>query len=160
MARPELGALLNAASSGLSTLGDRVLKPLDVTSAQWKVFVVLARRGDCRVSDLVRVLEHDQAAVSRLVARMERAGLVRRKDDPLDARVGVVSLSPLGRKTFQRCDDTLRVVMAAVERPVEAGERAELRRLLSKLAAGVDAALEQHAVRPRRRRAQGVKDIV
>lgn len=50
----DFGALLNAASSGLSTLGDRVLKPLRVTSAQWKVLVVLARRGPSRVSDLVQ----------------------------------------------------------------------------------------------------------
>lgn len=147
MRNQDFGGLLNAASSGLSTLGDRVLKPLKVTSAQWKVLVVLARRGDSRVSDLVAVLEHDQAAVSRLVGRMERSGLVRRADDPDDARVGVVSLTKTGERTYQRCEEKLRAVMGSLQRALKASEQAELRRLLMKFTTAIDAALEQQTAR-------------
>lgn len=138
----DFGALLNAASSGLSTLGDRVLKPLRVTSAQWKVLVVLARRGPSRVSGLVQVLEHDQAAVSRLVTRMELAGLVVRRDDPKDARAGAVALTPRGRRTYERCDETLREVMGTLQRSLKPREQRQLRELLTKFTAAIDAALE------------------
>jgi DNA-binding MarR family transcriptional regulator len=137
----DFGALFNVASSKLSALGDRVLKPHGVTSAQWKVLVVLARHGDCRVSELVEVLDHDQAAVSRLVTRMERSKLVRRSDDPDDARAGFVSLTPTGRKTYQRCDKELRVVMGELESTLKVRERAELRRLLTRFTAAVEAQL-------------------
>lgn len=138
----DFGALLNAASSGLSTLGDRVLKPLHVTSAQWKVLVVLARRGPSRVSDLVQVLEHDQAAISRLVTRMETTGLVARRDDPDDARAGVVVLTPRGEKTYHRCDEKLRAVMGSLQRSLKPREQQVLRELLTKFTAAIDAALD------------------
>lgn len=144
MANPvqDFGALLNAASSGLSTLGDRVLKPLRVTSAQWKVLVVLARRGPSRVSDLVQVLEHDQAAVSRLVTRMELAGLVARRDDPNDARAGAVTLTTHGRKTYQRCDEKLREVMGSLQGSLKPREQQHLRELLTKFTTAIGAALD------------------
>jgi DNA-binding MarR family transcriptional regulator len=147
MPQPELGGLLNAAASGLSTLGDRALKPLKLTSTQWKVLVVLARRGDSRISDLVRVLNHDQAAVSRLVARMERAGLVRRASDPDDARAGRVSLTARGRTAYQRCDTVLRSVMNHLQSALRPAERAELRRLLIKFTGAIDSALDQRPPR-------------
>lgn len=151
MPNQDFGGLLNAAAAGLSTLGDRVLRPLKVTSVQWKVLVVLARRGDSRVSDLVAVLEHDQAAVSRLVGRMERSGLVRRGDDPDDARAGVVSLTARGQKTYQRCDEKLRAVLGTLERSLKPTEQAELRRLLTKFTTAIDEALEQRPVHRNRR---------
>jgi DNA-binding MarR family transcriptional regulator len=138
----DLGGLLAAASSGLSTLGDRVLRPLTVTSAQWKVLVVLARQGPARISHLVNVLDHDQAAVSRLVSRMERAGLVRRRVDPGDARAGVVTLTALGRRAYQRCDQTLSVVMRRLERSMSSREQAQLRRLLTSFTRAIAAELE------------------
>lgn len=147
MAQPDFGGLLNAAASGLSTLGDRALKPLKLTSTQWKVLVVLARRGDSRISDLVRVLNHDQAAVSRLVARMERAGLVRRASDPDDARAGRVSLTARGRTAYQRCDAVLRSVMKHLQSTLSPTERAELRRLLIKFTDAIDSALDQRPPR-------------
>jgi len=148
MERPvqELGALLHAASTRLSTLGDRVLKPLNVTSAQWKVLVVLARRGDLRVSVIVETLQHDQAAVSRLVTRMQRAGLVRRLDDPGDARAGVVQLTAKGRATYQQCEARLRAVMDGLEHSLSPDERVRIKALLVRLTAAIDEALTQWPV--------------
>ncbi len=150
MLNPELGALLNAAASGLSTLGDRVLKPLKVTSAQWKVLVVLARQGPARVSELVARLQHDQAATSRLVARMEVAGLVRRIDDPNDARGGVIELTPRGQRAWVACDARLREVMADLEQQAGTRRSRPLSEHLAHFADAVSKALEAPAPRTRR----------
>lgn len=147
----DFGALLNTASRRLSAVGDRVLKPHKVTSAQWKVLVVLARNADSRVADLVEVLDHDQAAVSRLVTRMERAGLVRRRADPADARAGFVSLTAAGRKTYTRCDDLLRAVMNGLQTSFSSDELADLRRLLTKFTQAIDAELDRPVRRVRLR---------
>lgn len=143
----ELGALLHAASSRLATLGDRVLAPLKVTSAQWKVLVLLARHGDLRVSMIVEMLQHDQAAVSRLVTRMKRTGLVRRRDDPNDARAGVVQLTAMGRTTYHRCEARLRAVMGGLERSMKPAERVLLKSLLSRFASAIDDSVKKRTVR-------------
>jgi len=143
----DLGALLHAASAGLATLGDRALKPLHVTSAQWKVLVVLARLGDLRGSRLVSVLKHDQAATSRLVMRMEAAGLVRRREDSADARAGVISLTRKGRAAYQRCDARLRAVMGGLERTLGQTEQRMLRMLLERFTDAIEAALGARAAR-------------
>ncbi len=148
----DFGALLNSASRRLSALGDRVLKPHNVTSAQWKVLVVLARNEASRVADLVEVLDYDQAAISRLVARMERVGLVRRRADPADARAGFVSLTPAGRETYTRCEQKLRAVMRTLQTSFTSNEFADLRRLLSKFTLAIDAQLDTPAPRARSRK--------
>lgn len=141
-----LGALLHAASTRLATLGDRVLKPLKVTSTQWKLLVVLARHGDLRVSAIVEVLQHDQAAVSRLVARMARAGLVRRRGDPTHARASVVQLTARGRATYQRCEALLRKVMGRLERSLRPSEHERLKASLVRFNAAIDDALKRRPV--------------
>ena len=128
-------------------MGDRVLKPHKVTSAQWKVLVVLARTEASRVADLVEVLDYDQAAISRLVARMERVGLVRRQADPSDARAGLVTLTPAGQKTYARCDEKLRAFMSTLQTSLTSNELADLRRLLRKFTLAIDAQLDSHVSR-------------
>ncbi len=145
----DLGGLLHAASSRLATLGDRVLAPLKITSTQWKVLVVLARHGDLRVSAIVETLQHDQAAVSRLVTRMQRSGLVRRCDDPNDARAGVVQLTAQGRSTYRRCEARLRTVMGGLERSLSATEQVLLRSLLTRFVCAVDDSLKRRAAQTR-----------
>ena len=139
---------MNAAASALARLGDQVLRPLNVTSAQWKVLVVLARQGPARVSDLVERLQHDQAATSRLVSRMERAGLVKHLDPPDDARAGVVQLTARGRRAYVACDARLREVMGALEQRLGARQQQALRGLLVRFNEALDA--EREAARPQR----------
>lgn len=139
----ELGALLHAAASGLTRLGDQALRPLKVTSAQWKVLVVLARHGPARVSELVRRLQHDQAATSRLVSRMERVGLVRRGEDPADARAGVVELTPRGRRAYVACDARLRAVMGGLQARLGAARGRALQELLTGFNQALEGALQR-----------------
>jgi DNA-binding MarR family transcriptional regulator len=146
----DLGALLHAASAGLATLGDRALKQLHVTSAQWKVLVVLARLGDLRGSRLVSVLKHDQAATSRLVMRMEAAGLLRRRVDSDDARATVISLTRKGRAAYQRCDARLRAVMGGLEDTLGSTEQRLLRMLLERFTDAIEEALRAALIDRRR----------
>lgn len=52
------------------------------------------------VTGLARKLEIDPAAVTRQVQGLARAGLVRHRADPRDARRRLVELTPKGRKLF------------------------------------------------------------
>lgn len=92
-------------------VGDRVLAPLGVTSAQWKLLAALEADGPRRISDLVSSLRLDQAATSRLVGRLERAGFVTRHPSEEDRREVQVVLTGQGAQAAARCRAVLEPVM-------------------------------------------------
>jgi len=55
-----------------------------------------------RISELIDDVLLSQAGVSRLVARLEKRGLIARRNDPDDARACRVVLTDEGRETQQR----------------------------------------------------------
>ena len=58
--------------------------------------------ADIGVMDLARRLAVNPAAVTRQVKEMEGEGLVRRRPDPKDGRRCYVTLSPKGRRLFEK----------------------------------------------------------
>jgi DNA-binding MarR family transcriptional regulator len=139
---PELGGQLHRAATRLAVLGDRVLAPARVTAAQWKVLVLLARGDARRVSDLVALLGHDQAAVSRLVARMTSGGLLSKQSDPSDKRAARLRLTRKGRAAHARCERVLAEVMGRLEAGIGRRKTARLAELLLQFNAAIDDALE------------------
>jgi len=57
----------------------------------------LEREGPVRVTTLATAANIGQPAMTELIQRLERHGLVTRVDDPEDGRVALVSLSDAGR---------------------------------------------------------------
>lgn len=66
----------------------------------------------CRAADLVDAVQLTQSAASRLVARMERAGLVERALCEMDRRGVFVILTDAGRERYEQAKPTHRAVLA------------------------------------------------
>jgi len=64
--------------------------------------VLASTAGDLGVTDLARQLGINPAAVTRQVQELEREGLIRRRADGKDGRRHHLSLSPKGRKLFEK----------------------------------------------------------
>jgi DNA-binding MarR family transcriptional regulator len=62
------------------------------------LFVSRARRGSMRVGDLARALRVTVGGTSKLVDRIERAGLIARERDPDDRRASRVALTAAGKR--------------------------------------------------------------
>ena len=62
------------------------------------VLHTLARRGPLRLTDLLKTEQLKQPALTSLVAKLERDGLVRRRPDPRDGRAMLLSLTRQGRE--------------------------------------------------------------
>lgn len=73
-----------------------------VTNAQLFVLQILARDGDQKVGELAARALSRPNAVSSVVARLERSGLVRRTRGATDARQVLVSLTARGRAVAAR----------------------------------------------------------
>ena len=72
------------------------------TTTEVDVLVAAERRGPVRLSDLASFSGLNPTMLSRVVPRLESAGLVRRLDDPADRRVCRVETTQKGRRLLDR----------------------------------------------------------
>jgi DNA-binding MarR family transcriptional regulator len=62
------------------------------------VLHTLARNGPLRLTDLLATEQLKQPALTSLVAKLERDGLIERRPDPADGRAMLLSLTRAGRQ--------------------------------------------------------------
>ena len=91
---------------------------------------VIARVPGCRVVDIVKALSSAVGGTSKLIDRIERAGLCRRLPNPSGGRSSIVTLTPEGvrvldaaRPTF---DDGLQRLVGTCRKPWELAQFSEL----------------------------------
>ncbi|MFC5403737.1 MarR family winged helix-turn-helix transcriptional regulator [Cohnella soli] len=73
-----------------------------LTVGQLEVLELLQIHEPMKPSDLLPHLETSPAAITTLLDRMERAGLVERNRDEADRRIVWVTMTPLGRSEVER----------------------------------------------------------
>jgi DNA-binding MarR family transcriptional regulator len=95
-------ARLRVAISRLS----RRLRPTSaagsLTTTEVDVLVAAERQGPIRMSDLASFAGLNPTMLSRLIPRLEEAGLIRRLGDALDGRVSRVEATAKGRRLLER----------------------------------------------------------
>ena len=72
---------------------DRMAVGLGVTRAQWKVLFKLTRKPGLKQVELADMLDIEPITLSRIVDRLEEAGLVERVNDPADRRAWKLKVS-------------------------------------------------------------------
>ncbi|MFC6881790.1 MULTISPECIES: bifunctional helix-turn-helix transcriptional regulator/GNAT family N-acetyltransferase [Actinomadura] len=88
----------------IGVLGEGLVRtPYSLTEA--RVIFELAQRDDTEVLALRRALDLDPGYLSRMLARFERDGLVRRERSAGDARRQVARLTARGREVFAMLDE-------------------------------------------------------
>ena len=75
-----------------------LFKPHDLTVEQWKVLNRLVETDGLTQRELARKNSKDPTTLVRILDKMERKGLVERRDHPDDRRVFRITLTPRGRK--------------------------------------------------------------
>jgi DNA-binding MarR family transcriptional regulator len=84
-------------------LFDQAMRPHGVTRAQWWVLAQLSRGGEEGITqtELARLLGLGKVATGSMLDRLEASGLVVRRDDALDRRVRLVSMTAKGRRLLE-----------------------------------------------------------
>lgn len=95
--------LLQAHAALVDALGRELEAQRGIPLAWYEVLLRLSTNGEgrLRMLDLSRSLLLSKSGVTRLIDRVEEAGLVTRRPSPDDRRVVWVSLTPSGKKTFE-----------------------------------------------------------
>lgn len=122
-------ALINqvlATSSVMVKESHRIFRPHGLTDAQFNVLNVLGPNpAGLSQRELSDVLIVDRSNITNMLDRMEHNGWVKRSDHPADRRVYIVTLTPEGRRLWQKVRPEYLAAVAAV---TEAFTEADMRR--------------------------------
>ena len=94
----ELARLVARAERRIGKAVDRSLMVLGTSSAQRPVLEALGEHAERTPAELAAAAHVEGPPMSRMLRRMESAGLVKRRDDPSDRRRTLVSLTPKGQR--------------------------------------------------------------
>jgi len=139
-----LGWLFMRAKQSIGAECDQRLSDHGLTHAQWVPLLTLHLHGSCPVAELVRALDIDAGAVSRLVDRLEAKNLCRRERSNEDRRVVMVSLTEQGERLTQELTAVLSDVFNAHLKGFSHAEWRTFVELLQRFVANGDALRASH----------------
>jgi DNA-binding MarR family transcriptional regulator len=90
------------------------LDALGVTTAQLGALYYVAKHDGCSPSDLANVLDMNKSAVTALVRRLERSGVLRREPNEKDARGSRLFLTEKGKTVRDKSLGVVRRLTAEV----------------------------------------------
>jgi DNA-binding MarR family transcriptional regulator len=98
-------AELRSALRGFLRRSEEIARRHELTPRQYLLLLMIKAREDspqqATITDLVDRLALTQSTITELVQRAEHAGLVGRTPSPIDGRVTLLSLTPLGAKRLK-----------------------------------------------------------
>jgi DNA-binding MarR family transcriptional regulator len=138
-----IGYLLKLAISGLHDVQAAAFANHDVSFVQWLILLKLREGAAHTASDLCRLMNHDNGALTRQLDQLEERGYVERKRSESDRRVVRLVLTAAGRR---KVSDLLPLTVDGLNSAVSSfskAEFAELLRLLTKLADNLQANVDE-----------------
>ena len=109
------------------------LRSVGLTLIQVRTIVVLAAFDELTVKELCVHAIVKQPTMSRVLARMEKEGLVVRGNSTMDQRVRLVRLTEAGRRVFDQIWPVMDRAQDLLFRALSEREREDLVRMLSKV---------------------------
>ena len=117
----------------------RLMKESGLTSPQLLVMQAIQKEGKPSTSTLARHIAVSQATMTRIVDRIERAGLVKREKSTQDKRVVNVCLTESGYEKLKQAPEPLQAEFLRRFRDLEDWEQQMLKSSLLRIAKMMDA---------------------
>jgi DNA-binding MarR family transcriptional regulator len=133
----ELGFSISGVRNAIWTSIEKELEPLDITAAQFVVFNSIAMGKGRTIGEFCRVLGYDSGAMTRLLDRIEKKGLIRRVANPDDRRSYLVELTTESAALVPRARRRVQKVFARLLDGFDEQEAVALKASLEKILANV-----------------------
>ena len=118
----------------MAHLKDRLsAEGLSITVVQAGMLFLLDQRDGRTMTELSRLLFTENSSMTRLVDRMEKAGLVQRRTDPQDRRTLIISITEAGRKQAGAAKKIVQGVNEDIKARLSPEELEVLKRVLGRL---------------------------
>ena len=115
----------------------RVEQDFGIIRPEWTVLICLVHRDGLNPRDICEITEQQRNTVSRAVAALEAKKLIRREDDPDDARRTRLFLLPKGRDLYDAAMPIFVEGEAQLTACLDADERKTLETILEKMCRAV-----------------------
>jgi DNA-binding MarR family transcriptional regulator len=126
----------------------RMRKALGVTGPQRFVIRIVGRFPGIPAGDLARLLHVHPSTLSGVLARLESAGLIRRRADPRDARRSLLGLTEQGRRIDAGSEGTVEAAVGRALGRLAPDELETAREVLQRVADSLGGAPAADASRP------------
>ena len=129
-----VGAHIGRARRTIVEAIDEELAPLDISHAQWIVVMLLGDGAASTAAELCKILIYDPGAMTRLLDRLEKKGVLRRMRAAGDRRAVRLELTADGSKLYPRILEALVQVYNRLLRGFTKTEVRQLEQLLTRMA--------------------------
>jgi DNA-binding MarR family transcriptional regulator len=129
-----VGAHIGRARRTIVEAIDEELAPLDISHAQWIVVMLLGDGAASTAAELCKILIYDPGAMTRLLDRLEKKGVLRRMRAAGDRRAVRLELTADGSKLYPRILEALVQVYNRLLRGFTKSEVRQLEQLLTRMA--------------------------
>jgi MarR family transcriptional regulator, 2-MHQ and catechol-resistance regulon repressor len=136
-----LWLILMKAHESLRRHAERHIHSLGIGFSDFAVLEVLLHKGPTPVNEIGSLVRLTSGSITAAVDRLERKGLVERRNDPEDRRARVVHLTPEGSKLISCAFADHEAAMERATSALTPAERRQAAALLKKLGLGADAQL-------------------
>jgi DNA-binding MarR family transcriptional regulator len=130
-----VGACIGRARRTIVEAIDRKLAPLDISHAQWIVLMLLGDGAASTAAELCKILIYDPGAMTRLLNRLEKKGVLRRVRANGDRRTARLELTAGGRRLYPRILEALVEVFNRLLRGFSKSDVRQLEHLLKRMVA-------------------------
>jgi DNA-binding MarR family transcriptional regulator len=134
-----IGFLLSDVSRLMRRRFDERARALGATRTQWKALAHVGRNEGLHQSALAELLEVEPITLTRMVDRLEEAGLVERRRDPADRRAWQLFLTEKSHPVLERMHDIAGDLTASALAGVSSDELAQLTTTLEQIRANLHA---------------------
>ena len=124
--RDAVGARVALARKAIREEFEREMQPLGLSAQQAFVIILLGEDRGETAADMCRTLAHDAGAMTRLIDKLEAAGLVRRLRGSRDRRSAHLELTKAGRAMYGQ---VMRVQVEVLNRMLRGFSQSDVRTL-------------------------------
>ncbi|MCR6671170.1 MarR family winged helix-turn-helix transcriptional regulator [Devosia ginsengisoli] len=133
------GYMANWAARLFSRELERQLAPTGIAPAYMPVLFALADGGTLTQKELTRRAAVEQPTMAATLKRMERDGMIHRRQDPGDKRSALVALTPLALGKVETVERVVTAINALALEQLDVGERRQFLSLLGRVIAVLEA---------------------
>jgi DNA-binding MarR family transcriptional regulator len=130
-----IGRVLSRVKMEMHEALEQELAPFDITAAQYLILLNLATGEVDSASELCRGVSYDPGAMTRMLDRLERKGLIRRVRSPTDRRKVLLELTAEGKAVYPKLTAKYAEVLNRFLRGFTTTEAQELAKLLERMLA-------------------------
>jgi DNA-binding MarR family transcriptional regulator len=130
-----VGAFIGRARRVIVEAIEQKLAPLDISHAQWIVVMLLGDGAAATAAELCKVLVYDPGAMTRLLDRLEKKGVLRRVRAKSDRRTARLELTAAGKRLYPKILEALVQEFNRLLRGFSKSEVRQLEELLQRMVA-------------------------